>query len=189
MELGDPLEAGWEHEPSTYKPRDLTSERARSHGRRLPVQECVRIGLTLTDTLDFLHRQGLTHRDIKPQNIILVNSEPKLADLGLVAEIRPLEQIKTFVGTPGYMPPERPGTVQADIYALGMVLYVVSIGRNSAFFPEIATTLVENKDPADFFPLNAIILKACQPDPAERYASAAEMHVALQETLKILDKK
>jgi CHASE2 domain-containing sensor protein len=188
MELGDPLEPGWEHEPSTYKPRDLVSERARSHRRRLPVRECVRIGLALSDALDFLHRQGLTHRDIKPQNIIFVNGHPKLADMGLITEIRPPDQERTLVGTPGYMPPppERPGTPQADIYALGMVLYVLSTGRNTAYFPEIATTLVEGGDPADFFPLNTVILKACQPDPAQRYASAAEMHLALEKARKEL---
>ena len=188
MELGDPLKPGWEREPSTYKPRDLVSERAHSRSRRLPVRECVRIGLALSDALDFIHRQGLTHRDIKPQNIIFVNGQPKLADLGLITEIRPPDQERTLVGTPGYMPPppERPGTPQADIYALGMVLYVLSTGRNAAYFPEIATTLVEKEDPADFLPLNTVILKACQPDPAQRYASAAEMHRALQETQKTL---
>ena len=73
----------------------------------------------LADALDFLHRQGLIHRDIKPSNVIFVNNRPKLADIGLVADIRPPERINTLVGTPGYMPPlpERPGTVQADIYA------------------------------------------------------------------------
>ncbi|MGA2786604.1 MAG: serine/threonine-protein kinase [Verrucomicrobiota bacterium] len=189
MELGDPLEPGWEHEPSTYKPRDLVSERARSHRRRLPVRECVRIGLALSDALDFLHRQGLTHRDIKPQNIIFVNGQPKLADLGLITEIRPPDQERTLVGTPGYMPPppERPGTPQADIYALGMVLYVLSTGRNAVYFPEIATTLVEGGNPTDFFPLNTVILKACQPDPAQRYASAAEMHLALEKARKELE--
>ena len=189
MELGDPLEPGWEGEPSTYRPRDLVSERARSHGRRLPVRECVRIGLALSDALDFLHGQGLTHRDIKPQNIIFVNGQPKLADMGLITDIRPLDQERTLVGTPGYMPPppERPGTPQADIYALGMVLYVLSTGRKAAFFPEIATTLVEGGDPADFFPLNTVILKACQPDPTQRYASAAEMHRALEKARRTLE--
>jgi hypothetical protein len=67
-----------------------------------------------------------------------------------------------------------------------MVLYVLSTGRSTAYFPEIATTLAGDKDPADFFPLNTVILKACQPDPAQRYASAAEMHRALQEARKAL---
>jgi len=188
MELGDPLTPGWEREPSTYRPRDLVSERARSHGRRLPVRECIRIGLALAEALEFLHRQGLTHRDIKPQNIIFVNGQPKLADLGLITEIRPPHQERTLVGTPGYMPPppERPGTPQADLYALGMVLYVLGTGRAAAFFPELATTLVEGGAPGDFFPLNAVILKACQPDPLQRYASAAEMRQALQQALRKL---
>ncbi len=189
MELGDALEPGWEHNPAAYKPRDLLGERARAPGRRLPVRECLRIGLALTDALDFLHRQALTHRDIKPQNIIFVNGQPKLADLGLISEIRPPDQEHTWVGTPGYMPPppERPGTAQADIYALGMMLYVLSTGSNPTFFPEIATSLVDASRPADFFPLNTIILKACQPDCAERYATAAEMRHALLATQAILE--
>jgi len=189
MELGDPLEPGWEREPSTYKPRDLASERARAQGGRLPTRECLRIGLELSDALDFLHRQGLTHRDIKPQNIIFVDGRPKLADLGLIAEIRPPDQKRTLVGTPGYMPPppELPGTPQADIYALGVVLYVLSTGRNPAFFPEISTTLAENIEAEEFFAVNTIILKACQPDPTQRYASALEMHRALQGAQKALE--
>jgi len=186
MELGDPLDPGWEREPSTYKPRDLVSERRRARGQKLPVRECVRIGLALADALDFLHRQGLTHRDIKPQNIIFVNGRPKLADMGLIAEIRPPEQKRTYVGTPGYMPPppELPGTPQADIYALGMMLYVLSTGRNPTFFPEISTTLADSTGLPEFFRLNTVILKACHPDCAHRYKSSAEMLKALQEVQK-----
>ena len=191
MELGDSLQPGWEREPSTYRSRDLGSERARLPGRRLPVRECIRIGLALTPALDFLHRRGLTHRDIKPQNIIYVNGQPKLTDMGLITEIRPPGEERTLVGTPGYMPPapERPGTPQADIYGLGMVLYVLSTGRPAALFPEIATTLVEDRDPTVFLPLNKVILKACQPDPGQRYASAEEFRVALVETLKVIAEK
>ena len=75
--------------------------------------------------------------------------------------------------------PERPGTIAADLYALGMVLYVLCTGRAPALFPEVATTLVNTEEPPEFLPLNAIILKACQPFPADRYASAAEMRAAL----------
>lgn len=186
MELGDALVPGWEKDPSSYKPRDLVSVRAQAPGKRLPVRECIRIGIALSDALQFLHQQGLTHRDIKPQNIIFVKGQPKLADVGLTAEIRPEEAERTFVGTPGYMPPppERPGTVQADIYALGMVIYVMSTGRAPTFFPEIATTLVQNPTPEDFFPLNRVILTACDPDTKKRYKSAEELHQALLELEK-----
>ena len=183
MELGDSIEPGWEKEPARYKPRDLVSERARSPGHRLPVRECIRIGLILTDALEFLHGNGLIHRDIKPQNIIFVGDQPKLADVGLISDIRPGDKERTFVGTPGYMPPppERPGTAQADIYALGMVLYVISTGRDAAFFPNIATTLVNADEPTEFMPLNRVILKACNPDIAERYNTAHELRQGLGE--------
>ncbi len=181
MELADSLTPNWQKKLVTYQPHDLAAERARAPGNRLPVRDCIRLGLVLTEALEALHRHGLTHRDIKPQNVIFVDGQPKLADLGLIAEIRPADQVKTYVGTPGYMPPppEYPGTPQADIFALGMVLYVLSTGRNAALFPDISTSLVSQVEPAGFIPLNAIVLKACQPNPANRYATAAEMHRAL----------
>jgi len=52
-------------------------------------------------------------------------------------------------------------------------------GRDAGFFPDISTHLVSSDEAASFLPFNAIILKACQPDAARRYASAAEMHQAL----------
>ncbi len=185
MELGDAQAPGWEKQPQLYKPRDLENLRKQAYGRRLPVAECLRIVNVLADALNFLHQQGLTHRDIKPANVIFVNGRPKLADIGLVADIRPIEELKTYVGTPGYMPPppEKPGTPQADIYALGMLLYVISTGREPGFFPDLSTTLMERSDHADFLRLNAIVLKACQPDLALRYASTAEMLCDLQSAL------
>jgi serine/threonine protein kinase len=150
------------------------------------VHQCLRIGLDLASAVDFLHRLGLTHRDIKPRNIIFVNSRPKLADLGLVTEIRLPDEQQTVVGTLGYMPPppEIPGTPQADVYALGMVLYVISTGRAPAFFPEFSTTLAGKIKPEEFYILHTIILKACMPDPALRFGSAAEM---LQEVKRSLE--
>jgi serine/threonine protein kinase len=122
--------------------------------------------------------------------VIFVNGQPKLADIGLVAEIR-TDKEGTWVGTPGFMPPapEPPGTPAADIYGLGMVLYVIRTGRNPARFPELSTTLVERTDPLNFVPLNNVILKACQPDIAERYGSARELHAALLEVQKALERE
>jgi serine/threonine protein kinase/WD40 repeat protein len=189
MELADGLEPGWEEQPSTYLPGDLARVRARAEGQRLSPKECARIGLELAVALDFLHGKGLTHRDVKPQNIVFVRGQPKLADVGLVAEVLPAGKEHTWVGTPGYMPPppERPGTPQADIYGLGMVLYVLLTGRNPAYFPELATTFLDEGNPAEFMPLNAVILKACQPELAKRYASAAELAAGLREVQKTLD--
>ncbi|HUA64268.1 MAG TPA: CHASE2 domain-containing protein [Alphaproteobacteria bacterium] len=176
MELGDAQAPGWEHDPSSYKPRDLENMRKQTDGA-IPLAECIRIGITLTDALHFLHSNGLTHRDIKPSNVIFVNGRPKLADIGLVTDIRPPEKINTFVGTPGYMPPlpEPPGTPQADIYALGMLLYVISTGFDPRFFPDIATTIMERREHVDFVKFDAIILKACQPDVKQRYQTSQDM--------------
>jgi CHASE2 domain-containing sensor protein len=176
MELGDAQASGWEKDPTSYKPRDLENMRKQSSGP-LPLEECIRIGTVLTDALNFLHSQGLTHRDIKPSNVIFVNDRPKLADIGLVTDIRPPEKINTFVGTPGYMPPppEPTGTPQADIYAMGMVLYVISTGYDPKFFPDIATTIMERREHADFVQFDRVVLKACQPDIKQRYQTASDM--------------
>lgn len=189
MELGDSLTPGWEQNPALYKPRDLASVREAAPDFRLPARECVRIGIVLCEALEFLHGQGLTHRDIKPQNIVFVGGLPKLADIGLTAEIRTNPNEGTMVGTPAYMPPppEPSGTVQADIYGLGMVLYVIRTGRKLEFFPAVSTTLAGAADSQEFRLLNAVILKACQPDRAERFASAREMCAALRKVEQMLD--
>jgi serine/threonine protein kinase len=92
------------------------------------------------------------------------------------------------VGTPGYLPPapEKPGTVAADLYALGMVLYVAGTGRTAAQFPEMATTLIDSEEPRNYFLLNKIILKACEPLPQNRYPTARNMGEALQAALSQL---
>ena len=191
MELGDGLELGWEKHPATYKPRDLFSARAQLPGKRLPIRECVRIGLALCQALEFIHGRGMVHRDIKPQNVIFINGKPKLADMGLITEIREDDPERTIVGTHGFMPPppERPGTPQADIYALGMVLYVLSTGRSATVFPEVSTTLVSREEPEPFMPLNAVILRACQPDLKSRYITATELGCALQKVMDLFDGK
>jgi serine/threonine protein kinase len=130
--------------PDTYTPSNLRSE---LHLRgRLPAAECLRIGLALTTALEHLHKHGLVHRDIKPSNIVFVNGIPKLADIGLVARA---EATISFVGTEGFLPPEGPGTRQADIYSLGKVLYEISTGHDRHQFPELPTNIVELPDRAD----------------------------------------
>jgi serine/threonine protein kinase len=179
MELGDAATPGWELNPANYHPLDLAALCSANHGR-LPARECARIGAQLCDALHFLHSQELAHRDIKPRNIIFVNGQPKLADVGLVADVqRPLQDI-TWVGTPGYMPPppEPPGTAAADIYALGMVLYVISTGCKPSVFPELSETLVDRKLHPDFNLLCPIIFHACHPDRTKR-PTAIEMKEAL----------
>ncbi|HXJ59558.1 MAG TPA: CHASE2 domain-containing protein [Verrucomicrobiae bacterium] len=175
MELGDAQSPGWETNPATFKPRDLASARDRAEGNRLPALECVRIGVALAEALHFLHQRDLIHRDIKPTNILFVRGQPKLADVGLVAEATATGPV-TQVGTPPYMPPwpEPHGTRQADIYSLGMVLYEISTGQapGAGAVTSIPTCLVGD---SPFMRLNDIFCKACDPDLEQRYHSVAEL--------------
>lgn len=95
--------------------------------RHLPASEVIELGIGLARALEFLHSRRLVHRDVKPSNIIFVGGQPKLADVGLVAD---LGNPQSLVGTEGYIPPEGPGSAQADIYSLGKVLYEAATGKD-----------------------------------------------------------
>jgi tetratricopeptide (TPR) repeat protein len=161
----------------SYTPRTLRSE-LQARGA-LPPAECVALGLKLASALEHLHANGLVHRDIKPSNIIFVNGEPKLADIGLVTAI---DEAQSLVGTAGYIPPEGPGTPQADLYSLGKVLYEITFGKDRQEFPQLPPDLQSHPDYTALLELNEIILKACETDPRLRYASA----IALRKDLTLL---
>lgn len=153
-----------------YEPKTLRSE-LHSHSC-LPPADCVALGLKLAAALEHLHMHGLVHRDIKPSNIIFVGGEPKLADIGLVTAI---DEAHSLVGTAGYIPPEGPGTPQADLYSLGKVLYEIAFGKDRQDFPQLPPDLSAHPDYAALLELNEVILKACETDPRRRYASATEL--------------
>jgi serine/threonine protein kinase len=174
MELADDMGRGAAIDEANYTPRNLRSELLLRG--RLPVDECIRLGLALTPALENLHRHGLVHRDIKPSNIVFVNGIPKLADIGLVALA---ESAGSFVGTEGYLPPEGPGSVRADLFSLGKVLYEISTGHDRQQFPELPTRVNELPDRAALGEFNEVLLRACAPQVKQRYESAAEMHADL----------
>jgi WD40 repeat protein/serine/threonine protein kinase len=156
---------------TSYTPRTLSREIQRRG--RLPLEECLEWALTLTLALGHLHRHGLIHRDVKPSNIIFVGGIPKLADIGLVTEAA---GANTFVGTEGFVPPEGPTSPQSDLYALGKVLYEAAMGKDRNEFPEPFTQIAVDRESIALMELNAILLRACAPDPKARYSSAEEMH-------------
>lgn len=184
MELGDALDTGWEQKGEAYQPRDLASVCSQAEGGRLPARECLRLGIVLLEGLNFIHQHGLVHRDIKPSNIIFVNGQPKLADVGLVREVLANGHEATQVFTEYFKAPDGVGTKLADIYALGITLYVISTGRHPKSFAEVSTTLVEKPE---FMQLNQIICQACQPAADQRYADALKMLAALREAQGELD--
>lgn len=170
MELGDDVHTGQEIDPERYTPRTLMYDIA-GH-KRLPIPKCVYLGATIAAAMSFLHRQGLIHRDIKPSNIIFVDGQPKLADIGLVAE---MSEAQSYVGTEGFIPPEGPGTAQADIYSLGKVLYEISTGQDRNDYPELPGELQNTAADRDLVNFTKIVLKACRSDPRQRFKNADEM--------------
>ncbi len=161
-------------DPASYAPKTLKSELARRGS--LPIHECQEIGLALATALQHLHGQGLVHRDVKPSNIIFVGGTPKLADIGLVTGI---DATGSFVGTEGYIPPEGPGTPQADLYSLGMALYEISTGRPRGEFPEPPEDWGRGESGRAWWEFFEVVCKACEPDWKRRYHSAKEMRADL----------
>jgi serine/threonine protein kinase len=153
-----------------YIPRTLRAE-LKARGA-LPAEEVTGLGLKLTLAIAHLHANGLVHRDVKPSNILFIDGEPKLADAGLVAAV---DDARSLVGTAGYIAPEGPGKPQADIYALGKVLYEALFAKDRQEFPALPAS-VGSPDQAQRLELNEVLLKACALDPRERYADAETMH-------------
>jgi serine/threonine protein kinase len=143
-----------------------------AHGR-LPAARVLEIGLALSEALAHLHEKGLVHRDVKPSNVIFVNGRPKLADIGLVTDAS--DQC-SIVGTEGYLPPEGPGTPQADIFALGKVLYEAATGLDRRSFPELPEDLRDWPEHQAVAELNEIVLRACAREAANRYSTCRDIH-------------
>jgi hypothetical protein len=85
----------------------------------------------------------------------------------------------SFVGTEGFIAPEGPGTPQADIYSLGIVLYVLSTGKSHQDFPEPLADLRAQQNHAQWLEFDAVLHKACRTNLRERFQSAEAMHAEL----------
>jgi predicted ATPase/Tfp pilus assembly protein PilF len=173
MEIADDQTSGRQVDPFRYAAKTLHG--TLGEGQPWPVETCIRIGIALAAALEHLHAHGLVHRDIKPGNIIFVRGVPKLADIGLVTDAGQ----DSYVGTPGYIPPEGPGQPAADVFSLGKVLYQLNTGKNPQDYPELPTGLPDDPARAQRLALNQIILKACEANPAARYSSAADLRADL----------
>ncbi len=176
----------------------------RSNGKWIQVYEACVLIQQVSNALDYAHRQGVLHRDIKPGNIMIepelsgiLPYHPVITDLGLakLADGGIITQEPISMGTPAYMSPEQalgvPADFRADIYSLGVLLFELTTGR----LPFPARTLAEAIQyhsntpvpfPASIHPdipaeLEKIILRCMEKQPANRFSNAAELSAALQD--------
>lgn len=169
---------------------------------KIPVERALKIIKDAAEALDFVHQQEIVHRDIKPDNLILVQEpEPdtvKLIDFGLARFTDDQKQKLTgtgdLIGTAQYMSPEQCAGKRADkrsdIYSLTLCLYEILTGDSpfsadtpvavmykhlNSIVPEIKTGSIKNFSPA----INAILQKGLAKEPEKRYQSMAELANAI----------
>lgn len=174
MELADDLEHGRNIDAETYKPHTLGLQMKRD--KCVPAEECIKLGVTIAEGLDYLHRNQLIHRDVKPSNLIFIDGICRLADIGLVA----LLGQRSFVGTEGFVAPEGPGTAASDIFSLGMVLYEASTGKDRLDFPDLPSCAESGATLEVWRRLQDVVCTACAPKAKGRFINAREMALALR---------
>ena len=159
--------------------------------------EVVRIGRAVADALAFAHAQGVVHRDIKPDNILLEGDRVLVADFGVARAVSEVQEKLTatgmVVGTPTYMSPEQASGEReidgrTDIFALGCVLYELASGDAPFRGPTPQATLMRRftGPPRPLRPVinvpeavEAAIMRSVARDPNERFATAADFSAAL----------
>ena len=167
---------------------------------KLTVTEAVDIVSQITDGLSVAHDSYIIHRDIKPQNImILENGLVKITDFGIAMAMNStqLTQTNSVMGSVHYLPPEQANgkgaTLQSDIYSIGILFYELLTGKlpfKGENAVEIALKHLKEPLPSirDELPnvpqsVENIIIKATAKNPKNRYADAREMHEDLKTCL------
>ncbi|MGK2962193.1 MAG: protein kinase domain-containing protein, partial [Gemmatimonadaceae bacterium] len=173
-----------------------------SRERQLAVPVAVRIAREVADALDYAHKRNVIHRDVKPENILLHDGRPMVADFGIALAVQQaggerMTQTGMSLGTPQYMAPEqamgdRSVDHRADIYALGAVTYEMLAGEPPFVGPTpqaiVAKVITEKPKPLrevrETVPraVAAAVHAALQKLPADRPESAAAFAAGLEGT-------
>jgi len=169
--------------------------RLNRHGE-LPIHEAVRLLAEVADALAYAHAQGVVHRDIKPDNVLLSGRHALVTDFGVakaVSEATGRQQLTTAgvaLGTPAYMAPEQAAADpqldhRVDIYALGVMGYELLAGRppftGRSSQEVLAAHLTQAPEPVTSLrpavpeALGAIVMKCLAKRPADRWQSAEEL--------------
>ncbi len=170
-----------------------------SDGRALPLQEALRLMVRVAEALHHAHTHGVVHRDVKPANIMVLESgQPKIMDFGIAkVESAGLTMAGQFFGTPRYMSPEQalgqPVDARTDVFALGAVLYSLLTGR-AAFdakeVPMIFTQVARHDPPppsqvVPSIPVDVdyVVARSLAKAPADRYPTAQAFGEDLEDLL------
>ncbi len=166
----------------------------------LSLSEVIDIMLQLTSAIACAHDSYIIHRDIKPQNVlILEDGRVKITDFGIAIALNSneLTQTNSVMGSVHYLPPEQANgkgaTIKSDIYSLGILMYELLTGKlpfKGENAVEIAIKQMKEKIPSvcernPEIPqsIENIVFKACAKNPKNRYDSVAEMHEDLKTAL------
>ncbi|WP_119065551.1 protein kinase domain-containing protein [Aggregatilinea lenta] len=166
-----------------------------------PPQIVAEYGRQICLALDYAHQRNVIHRDIKPANIhITPSGQVKIMDFGLAItpDSKRLTAMGRIIGTPAYLSPEQAQGLtldtRTDLYSLGIVLYELATGVLPFDADDIGVLLLQQvkktpKPPSELAPeippnLEAVILKALQKEPQNRFATAGEMAAALLAVLE-----
>jgi serine/threonine protein kinase len=152
-----------------YRPATL---RSRLKAETPTPEECFSLARQLLAGLASLHEAGMVHRDVKPGNCLFIEGELKLADFGLVTAA---DLPTSRVGTQKYMPPDGRMDTRADVYAAGLVIYEMITGLPADRFPRLGERGRDVVENPILNRLNRLVLRACQPDPGERFQDAGQM--------------
>jgi tetratricopeptide (TPR) repeat protein len=159
---------------------------------KLPVRTALRIAKQVVSGLQAAHEAGVVHRDLKPANIMVEDENALIMDFGIARSVSGGGGTKlgAVVGTIEYMAPEQaraePVDQRADIYAFGLILYDMLLGRRQASRPESAVAelmarmqhapeRVRTVDPDVPEAVEAIVDRCLQPEPAARYQTTAAL--------------
>ncbi len=177
MDLADDLSGAAATAEAGYRPATLSS---RLREGPFPEDQCLRVPRQLLAGLASLHEARMIHRDVKPANCLFVGGELKLGDFGLLVEAGP--QVSR-VGTAKYMPPDGRMDSRADVYAAGLVIYEMLTGLPAERFPSCggrAAAVIENPT---LRVLHQLVMRACEPDPSDRFGDARLMLAELEDQL------
>lgn len=169
-------------------------------GQPLPLADAVEIVLQVCAALDYAHRHGVVHRDIKPRNILVGPGVTKVTDFGTARILGASHtQTGTMMGTPAYISPEmvkgQAADPRSDLFSLGVVLYEAVTGVNPFNAADLAAVLyrIVNLDApsvrqhkAELPPaLDRVLRRALAKEPESRFATATDFAGALREAAAV----